>query len=87
MGRPRLPITADEISVEIARLAKQTQAQMRELEERRRSAEARENQQRGQLISVYLKGPGGDHLRGALRALVSTEHRALFGIVDASETS
>ena len=67
MGRPKTPTTSAELSVQIARVQQETQAQLKGLEERRRLATARENMRRGELVSSYLKGPKGIELRRILR--------------------
>jgi hypothetical protein len=82
MGRPKLPIGSAEISAEIARLQAETQAHLLQLEERRRIAETRENQRRGELIMAYLSRPAADDLRQALRHLVEESDRSLFMLDD-----
>ena len=86
MGRPKLAATAAELSAEIARVQSETQAQMRQLEERRRAAEARENQRRGELLKVYLARESGAELCRILRAIVEPEHRELFGLAQDSNS-
>ena len=80
MGRPKSPTTSAEISAQIARVQQETQAQVKQLEERRRTAEARENQRRGELIISYLAGPKGADLHRLLRSIVEPRHRPLFGL-------
>lgn len=84
MGRPKLPITSAEISAEIARVQNDSQTQLRQLEDRRRIAEMRENQRRGELIITYLNGPNADELRRILRALVAQDDRSLFELEESS---
>jgi hypothetical protein len=78
MGRPKLASTAAEISAQIARVQRETLAQVKQLEERRRTAEARENQRRGELIVSYLAGAKRADLRRILRSIVEKEDRQLF---------
>lgn len=80
MGRTRTPTTSSEISVEIIRIQEESRTCLQQLEERRRVAHARENQQRGELIATYLAGPRGDALRSTLREFASPDHRWLFDI-------
>ena len=80
MGRPKSPATSAEFSARIARVQEETQAQVRQLEERRRAAEARENQRRGELISSYLAGPKASDLRQVLRLIVEQRDRQLFDL-------
>jgi DNA helicase IV len=80
MGRPKLPTTSAEISAQIARIQEESQAQVRQLEERRRVAEARENQRRGELLTGYLAGTRAADLRRILRSIVNPEDRELFGL-------
>lgn len=83
MGRPRLAITSAEISAEIARLQNAAQAQVRQLEERRRAAQIRENERRGELIMSYLERASGADLRRVLGALVDPADRQLFALDEA----
>ena len=82
MGRPKLPISSGEISAEISRVQTETQAHLRQLEERRRLAETRENQRRGELIMACLSRPAADDLRQALRHLLEESDRSLFMLGD-----
>src|SRR5690348_16867091 len=82
VGRPKLPITSADISAEIARVQHESQAQLRQLEERRRVAETRENQRRGELIMTYLNRSKGDELRALLHTLVDQTDRSLFALDD-----
>lgn len=65
MGRPKSPITSADISAEITRVQKESQAQLRRLEERRLVAETHENQRRGELIMTYLNRSNGDECPNA----------------------
>lgn len=78
MGRPKLPNSSAEISAEITRVQSETEAHLRQLEERRRVAETRENQRRGELIMAYLSRPAADDLRRTLGHLVEESDRPLF---------
>ena len=78
MGRPKTPITSADISAEIARLQEESQARLRELEARRRAAQARENQRRGELIATYLCRADGADLRRVLFKLADKADRSLF---------
>ena len=80
MGRTRTPTTSAEISLEIVRIQEESRTCLQQLEERRRIAHARENQQRGELIATYLAGPRGDGLRSTLREFASPDDRWLFDI-------
>ena len=80
MGRARTPTTSADISLEIVRIQEESRTCLQQLEERRRIAHARENQQRGELIATYLAGPRGDGLRSTLREFASPDHRWLFDI-------
>lgn len=80
MGRPKTPTTSAELSVQIARVQQETQAQLKGLEERRRLATARENMRRGELVRSYLKGPKGIELRRILRLIVEPRDHELFDL-------
>lgn len=84
MGRPRLPTSSAAISAEIARVENESQAHLRQLEERRRVAEMRENQRRGELIMAYLSRPDADELRRALLSLAQQSDRSLFALDELS---
>ena len=85
MGRPKLPNSSAEISAEITRVQSETQTHLRQLEERRRVAETRENQRRGELIMAYLSRPTADDLRRALGHLVEESDRPLFMLDESHE--
>lgn len=86
MGRPKLSITSAEIAAEIMRIQDESQAQLRQLQERRRVAETRENQRRGELIMSYLNRSSGAELRALLRTLVDQADRSLFALDDSPPT-
>lgn len=86
MGRPKLAITSAELSAEISRVQQENQAHLRQLEERRRTAETRENERRGQLILHYLRSGRAIELRQALLLLVEPGDRSLF-LLDEGETA
>lgn len=56
------------------------EAQIRELEERRRAVEIAEDQRRGELVREYLAGGSGDALRSLLDPLIAPRDRYLFGM-------
>ena len=80
MGRPKSPTTSAEIAAQIERVQHDSQAQVRQLEERQRVAEARENLRRGELILSYLREPKGAELRRILRSIVEPRDRQLFDL-------
>jgi len=85
MGRPRIATTSAELSAQIARVQTATQAQVRELEERRRVVKARENQRLGELLCAYLEGPIGADLRRILSTVVQPQDRELFNLAEEPE--
>lgn len=87
MGRPKLPTSSAEISAEISRVQQETQAHVRQLEERRRLAETRENERRGQLILDYLSGERGTELRHILTQIAEPEDVMLFSTDQRRERS
>ena len=85
MGRPKLATSAAEISAEISRVQQEARAHLRQLEERRRLAETRENERRGQLILNYLSGEHGTELRRILTQIAEPEDVMLFSTVQPDE--
>ena len=82
MGRPKSTTSSADISAEIARLQEESQMRLRQLEERRRAAQARENQRRGELVAAYLSRPDGRDLRRMLLNLADPADQSLFVIGD-----
>ena len=80
MPRSKSPSTSAEITAEIARLRRDSEAQLRQLEARRRELEARENQRRGEIIMEVLAGEVGNDLRTVLQRAVQRDSASLFGI-------
>jgi hypothetical protein len=57
MARPKLRRNSIELDREIARIQRESQAEIERLQEARREAEVREDRRRGELLRQYLAGP------------------------------
>lgn len=80
MPRPKLHRDSIELDEEIARIQRESQAEIERLQQARREAQAREDSRRGELLRQYLAGPHGDELRRALNMISGQKDRALFGL-------
>jgi hypothetical protein len=69
-----------QLDEEIARIQRESQAEVERLQEARREALAREDNRRGELLRQYLAGPHDDDLRRALDMISGQKDRALFGL-------
>lgn len=79
MPRPKLHRDSIELDKEIARIQRESQAEIERLQEARAEAEAAEDRRRGELLREYLAGQHGDELRNVLELMCGTKDRVLFG--------
>lgn len=80
MPRPKLRRDSIELDKEIARIQRESQAEIERLQKARAEAEAAEDRRRGELLRDYLAGQHGDDLRNVLEVISSAKDRALFGL-------
>lgn len=80
MPRPKLHRDSIELDKEIARIQRESQAEIERLQKARAEAEAAEDRRRGELLREYLAGRHGDDLRTVLQVISSPKDRALFGL-------
>ena len=85
MARPKLHRNTTELDAQIARVQRETEAELRRLQDERHEAEGREDRRRGEVVRACLAGSHGDALRRVLAASVSAKDRPLFGVADAHE--
>ena len=78
MPRPKLHRDSIELDKEIARIQRESQAEIERLQKARAEAEAAEDRRRGELLREYLAGRHGDDLRNVLEVISSPKDRALF---------
>ena len=78
MPRPKLRRDSIELDKEIARIQRESQAEIERLQAARAEAEAAEDRRRGELLREYLGGRHGDDLRRVLEVVSSPKDRALF---------
>ena len=83
MPRPKLRRDSIELDKEIARIQRDSQAEIERLQKARAEAEAAEDRHRGELIREYLAGQYGDDLRNLLEVISGPKDRALFGLAAA----
>ena len=84
MPRPKLHRDSIELDKEIARIQRESQAEIERLETARAEAEAAEDRRRGELLREYLAGRHGEDLRNLLEVVSSPKDRALFRLPDAA---
>ena len=80
MPRPKLHRDSIELDKEIARIQRESQAEIERLQKARAEAEAAEDRRRGELLREYLAGQHGDNLRNVLEVICGPKERALFGL-------
>jgi hypothetical protein len=80
MPRPKLHRDSIELDEEIARIQRESRAEIERLQKARDEAEAAEDRRRGELVRQYLTGQHGDDPRNLLAAISSPKDRALFGL-------
>ena len=80
MPRPKLHRYSLELDEEIARIQRESRAEIERLRKARVEAEAAEDHRRGELVRVYLAGRHGDDLRTVLNVIVAPKDRLLFGL-------
>lgn len=85
MARPKLHRNTTELDAEIARVQRETGAELRRLQDERQEAEGREDRRRGEVVRACLAGSHGDALRRVLAASVSEKDRPLFGVAGAPD--
>lgn len=78
MPRPKLHRDSIELDKEIARIQRESQAEIERLQKARAEAEAAEDRRRGELLREYLAGRHGDDLRNVLEGISRPKDRALF---------
>ena len=80
MARPKLHRGSANLDAEIARIQRETEARLHELQAERREAEAREDRRRGEVVRTCLERPDADELRRVLAGIVGAKDRPLFGL-------
>jgi hypothetical protein len=80
MPRPKLHRYSIELDEEIARIQRESRAEIERLQKARVEAEAAEDHRRGELIRLCLAGRHGDDLRSVLNVISSPKDRVLFGL-------
>lgn len=78
MPRPKLHRDSIELDKEIARIQRESRAEIERLQKARAEAEAAEDRRRGELLREYLAGRHGEELRNVLDVISSPKDRALF---------
>jgi hypothetical protein len=73
MPRPKLHRDSIELDKEIARIQRESQAEIERLQKARAEAEAAEDRRRGELLREYLAGQHGDDLRNVLEVISGPE--------------
>ncbi len=80
MSRPKLHRYSTELDEEIARIQRESRAEIERLQKARVEAEAAEDRRRGELVRLYLMGRHGDDLRSVLDVITAPKDRLLFGL-------
>jgi hypothetical protein len=80
MPRPKLHPDSIQLDEQIARIQRESQAELERLQKARNEAEAAEDRHRGELLRRYLAGPYADNLRSVLDAISGPKDRVLFGL-------
>jgi hypothetical protein len=78
MPRPKLHRDSIQLDEEIARIQRESQAEIERLQKARTEAEAAEDRRRGELLRQHLAGPHGDNLRSVLDAISGPRDRMLL---------
>jgi vacuolar-type H+-ATPase subunit E/Vma4 len=77
MPRQKLHRDSIELDKEIARIQRESQAEIERLQKARAEAEAAEDRRRGELLRQYVASPRADNLRGVLDAISGPKDRAI----------
>jgi hypothetical protein len=80
MPRRKLHRYSIELDEQIARIQRESRAEIERLQKARVEAETAEDRRRGELVRLYLASRHGDDLRSVLDVIIAPKDRVLFGL-------